>query len=350
MAKKYFVNQLQKDDRIEDVFFVASKTDGTTYKGSTYLRMKLADKTGEIEAVRWDASPIEVSKAVEGEYLLVKGTINLYKESLQVVVDSLQKWGESVDPADFIPCSPFEMETMQNELLAILDTVKSPMLKKLSDSFFKDKEFFQKFSKAPAASRMHHAYISGLLEHTLSVTKNSVALSDLYNQIDRDLLITGAALHDIGKVEEFEWLSSIKYSDSGNLVGHLVGGAMMSKEAADKIEGFDPMLNLAVQHMILAHHGKLEYGSPKTPKSLEAQMLNFADDMDAKVFMYDQAIKGSLEKGESGSFTKKHYGLDMSVFKGVPRYEESSFDDTDATEASNGLLFPADDYNPYEDD
>ncbi len=156
------------------------------------------------------------------------------------------------------------------------------------------------------------------MEHTLNVMKTCASLADLYPQVDRDLLLTGAALHDIGKVEEYVWDGAIDFSDAGHLVGHIVSGAMMVKEAADKIPGFDPVLNLALQHMILAHHGSKEFGSPKQPKSIEAMMLNHADDLDAKVAIYADAIKDSDGNGETGLFTKKHFILERPIFKGVP--------------------------------
>ena len=177
---------------------------------------------------------------------------------------------------------------------------------------------------AQAVNSLGHTtapFIGGLLEHTLNVVRCCDALAGLYPDVDRDMLLTGAALHDIGKTEELLWPGAIMYSDSGNLVGHVVGGTMMVKDAAEKTEEMDPLMSLALQHMILAHHGVAEYGSPKCPMSIEALILHYADDIDARMAMFKAAIE---ESGGDRLFTKKHHLLDRRLFRGLKASEEAA--------------------------
>lgn len=317
--KKLFVTNLRDGARVEDVFLVSSKSVGSTRAGSPYLKIKLADKTGEVDAIKWDASESEISRLREDDYFLVNGVVRTYNDSLQVGVDSFKHWGEPVDPSDYIASSSRDPDEMMGEFLALIGQVSDPSLRQLLDGFFGDEAFCRKFRQAPAASRNHHAYIGGLLEHTINVVKNCAAFAGLYPQAHADLLITGAALHDVGKVDEFVWSGAIKYSDEGNLVGHVVGGAMLVRQAIAGMDGFDPMMALTLQHMILSHHGRLEYGSPKLPLCFEAVLLHHADDIDAQISMFEKAIRESDETGNASLFTKRHHLLDRPIFKGIER-------------------------------
>lgn len=345
--KRFYVGNLREGSKIEDVFLVASKSIATTRTGSPYLRMRLADRTGEIEAVKWEVTETETARLKEDDYIFISATASTYRDSLQLTIDSLRKWSDEVDPADFLRCSTKNVDEMMTQLRELLENVSNPHLKRLLGSFFDDDEFSLQFQQAPAAKTNHHACVGGLLEHTLSVTKMCVELAKLYPQLDKDLLLTGAALHDIGKVEEFSWTGSIKYSEAGVLVGHLVGGAMMVKKAADEIEDFDPLLSIALQHLILSHHGSREYGSPKLPKSIEALALHCADDLDAMIAMFEKAIEDSDGNGDSGLFTKRHFLLQRLIFKGHRRQEEDQ--KQEPTEEVNLDSFTAD-YDPFADD
>jgi 3'-5' exoribonuclease len=320
MAKRAFVGSLHKDDRVEDMFVVGSKSVGTTSRGDPFMRLRLCDRTGSIGAVRWDASESEINRVTEGEVIVVKGTVSTYKDSLQIDIQGIARCGEAVDPADFVMSSPRDLDEMLCEFDTILAEVTHPQLRALLDEFFSECEFRRRFREAPAAVSVHHAYVGGLLEHTLSVMQTCRVLAQRYAQVDLGLLLTGAALHDVGKVDELICCPALGYSDSGNLIGHVVGGTMMVRDAASRIEGFDPLLSLAVQHMILSHHGQAEWGSPKKPMSYEALLLHYSDDMDAKVFIFEQAIKEAGSEGQL--FTGKHKNLDRAVFKGVPVADE----------------------------
>ncbi|MCE5322169.1 HD domain-containing protein [bacterium] len=312
--KKLYVANLQEGARIEEVFLVVSKSVANTRTGSQFLKMTLADKTGTVDSVKWDVSEADVGRISEDDYIHVQASVKSYNDHPQLVIESFQRWGDAIDPADFLRSSPRNPDEMSSELSAILAQVTNPNLRSLLDSFFSDNEYSAKFKQAPAAKKLHHAYIGGLLEHTLNVVRTCAALADLYPNADRELLLTGAALHDIGKVDEYLWSSSIKFSNAGHLVGHVVGGAMMVKAAADAIDSFDPMMSLALQHMIISHHGTKEWGSPKLPKSIEALILHCADYLDAHVAIFEEAIQSS---GSDGLFTERHFLLERPIFKGL---------------------------------
>ncbi|MCE5314284.1 MAG: HD domain-containing protein [Armatimonadota bacterium] len=343
--KKIFVANLREGTRIEDIFLVVSKSVANTRTGSQFLKMTLGDKSGTVDAVKWEATESEISRLHDDEHVLVCATVKTYNDKPQLVIESFQRWGEAVDPADFVRSSPRDPNEMMAELMRLLDQVVNPNLRRLLDIFLVSGDYAVKFRQAPAAKKLHHAYVAGLLEHTLNVVRTCAALADSYPQVDRDLLLTAAALHDIGKTEEYLWSGSIKFSDAGHLVGHVVGGAMAVKEACDQIDGFDPMMNLALQHMIISHHGNKEWGSPKQPKSIEAVMLHCADDLDAKVAMFEDAIRNS---DNSGLFTERHFMLERPIFKGLPgnaaRAAESDLDQEafGNTEESDLELFAAD--------
>lgn len=338
---------LKEGIKVEDVFLVISKSVATTRAGLPYLKLKLADRTGEVDAVKWDASESEISKMREDDYVLVHAMVRTYNDSPQLTIDSFTKYGEDVDPADFIRSSPHDPEKMMAEFLSYIDQVSDPHLRQLMDGIFADEDIARKFRQAPAATRIHHAYVSGLLEHSLNVVKICIAIADLYPKVDKELLIAGAALHDIGKMEEFVWSGAIKYSDVGHFVGHIVSGAMLVKEVADGIDGFDPMMSLALQHMILSHHGTHEFGSPKLPKSIEAVILHKADDLDAQISIFERAIAESDENGEDGLFTKRHFLLQRPIFKGLSRKTLDSESDND--DADLDLFAVEPEFDPFAD-
>lgn len=348
-VKRTFISHIREGGKVEDVFLVTSKTIANTRNGSRYLKIRLADRTGEIEAVKWEATESEINRMQEDEYVLVHGSAKSYNDNLQLTVDSFKKWNDPVDPSDFIRSSPHDPEKMMAEFLAIIGQVTDTHIKTLLDGLFGDEKFLMKFKQAPAAKTNHHAYVSGLLEHTLNVLRIVVALADLYPQAHRDLLIAGAALHDIGKIDEFEWAGSIKYSEYGHLVGHIVGGTMIVREAIEGIQGFDPVLGNTLLHMILAHHGKLEFGSPKLPQCIEAMLLNHADDMDAQVAIFEAAIVSSDENGEAGLFTKRHFLLGRHIYKGLSRREQGGNGAEDC-ESDLDLLAVDEEYDPFADE
>ncbi len=343
MSKRQFVKDLKTDDRVDDLFVVASKSVGQTYRGTPFLKLRLVDKTGQIDAVKWDANDADIEKASEDDIIHVVGKVSLYRENPQIEITTLQRGGKETDPSDFVRSSPHDLVAMAAEFRSVLAQVKSPGLVKLLCAVFDDEERFAGFTQAPAAKSMHHAYVGGLLEHTLNVMKTCATLAQRYESVNKELLLTGAALHDIGKIEEFNWRASISYSDIGNFVGHIVRGAMLVKEMTDSISEIDEMTALQLEHMVIAHHGEKEYGSPKRPKTLEAMILHMADDLDAKIFQIETAVAESRSRNEAGRFTRFVKGLDRPVFKGCAQDPGSEPDSEDLR------LMSDEGYNPFEE-
>lgn len=327
--KQYYVAKLREGDKIEDVFLIASRSVAEARNGSTYIRLRLADKTGEVDAFRWNATESDVAKINEADFVLIRASVRIYQDNLQITIDSFQPVSDVEDSSDFMRASVRDPDEMMAELRRLLKEVSRPHLSDLLSAFFDDDGFVRDFRRAPAAQRVHHAYISGLLEHTLNVTRACACMAGLYPNADKDLLLAGAALHDVGKTREYEWTGAIKYSEEGHLVGHVVTGAMMVKQAAERIDGFDRHLDLALQHMLLSHHGNKEWGAPKRPKSIEAMMLHIADLLDSQLGIMEQAIEESDESGGTGLFTKKNPYLDRPVFKGLRERSDATDEQSD---------------------
>lgn len=342
--KRHFVCDLREGAKVEEVFLVSSKSVGNTRSGQAFIKMKLSDRTGTIDAVKWNATQAELGEATENDFVTARGIIGEYNGQLQLTVDSFRKYLEKPDPADFLATTTHDIDAMYAELREILARVKNPHLTKLLASFFDDERINTLFREAPAATKIHHACIGGLLEHTLNVVKGSAGLSELYPEADREVVLVVAALHDIGKIEEYDWAISLRFTDAGHLVGHVVGGAMMLKEAADRIPGFDPLLSLVLQHAMLAHHGRKEYGSPKQPKSLEAMIVHAADELDAEAAMHRNAVLESERDGNTTLFTKRHFMLDRPLFKGLPQSDTLQ---ASAPDFDSGLFAAETEYDPF---
>ena len=287
-----YIETLYDGENITETYFCKEKIVATSSKnGKTYYSLKLQDKTGVIDGKIW-----ELSNAIEHfeslDFIKITGQVISFNNSLQLNIRQVRRAQEGTyDVADYMPVSPFKIDDMYSELLGIIDSVKNQHLKALLDSFFRnDTDFIKAFKKNSAAKSMHHAFMGGLLQHTLSVAKLSDNMATLYPIINRDLLVTAAIFHDIGKVKEISAFPENDYTDEGNLLGHIVIGAMMIKERASEIEGMPDELTTKLVHCILAHHGKLEFGSPEKPKLIEAVALSFADDADAKLEAFSEAI------------------------------------------------------------
>ena len=331
--KSHYVSDLRPGIRVDDVFLICSKSLAEARNGSSYIRLKLGDRTGTVDAFKWDASEKIYAELPDDDFVQVLGTVKAHDGKLQIVVDSFHPCTDKVDLSDFLPSSERDAREMLEEMRRIIESVRHSHLRALIDHFMDDEKFLSRFSTAPAAQKIHHACLGGLLEHSLSVAKMCDMVSSHYRGINRDLLITGALLHDIGKVEEFCWDGAIRYSNSGHFIGHVVGGTMMVEKAAESIPGFDPLLKLLITHVILAHHGQRDFGSPKRPKCVEALILHYLEDMDAKVNAFQQAIAGGLHEDEAEFWTERHWLFDRPLFKGLPR---------PAAETSNDALDPSD--------
>ena len=297
-GKKVFIGELQEGQQVRDIFLVARKNLAETKAGKPYLALSLMDRTGEIEARVWDNAAAYDSHAQVGNYVLVQGTAKSFRDQLQMGVVFLEQVeAQAVNPADFMPASKRPVAEMQAELEGIIATVADSGLQQLLAKIFSG-ETMEQFRTAPAAKKMHHAYLGGLLEHTLSVTGLADKIADHYPGLDRDILITGALLHDLAKIREFSFVSPpFDYTDQGRLLGHLVIGVDMVRLAAAGISDLTPQLLDQVCHLILSHHGRHEFGAPVLPMTQEALLLHHVDDIDAKMNYTDQLREKITEPG-----------------------------------------------------
>jgi len=282
--KKQFINSIKTGDAVDDIFVLAEKNLAQKKDGNNFLNISLSDKTGDIKGVVWDNVDQISEKISAGDFARVRGNVTEYRGSLQLVIKNIEACSaDSIDPADFLPESRLNRDDMFERLLKLTATIETLYLKNLLEAFWNDDEFVSKFKRAPAAKKMHHAYIGGLIEHTLSMTLLADKIATHYKGIDRDLLIASAILHDIGKIREFDYKVKIDYSDEGRLLNHIVIGVQMIEEKLRNIKNFPDEQALLIKHMIVSHHGTREFGSPEPPKTIEAVLLNYIDEIDSKV-------------------------------------------------------------------
>ena len=283
-GKTLFITDLAPGQQVREIFLVARKSLAETKAGKPYLALTLMDRTGEIEARVWDNARDLDASAPEGGFVLVQGVAKPFRDQLQLAVQSLRAVAaDTVSLADFMPASPRPLAEMAAELAALIDSFTDPGLRALLAEIFQG-ETLARFQRAPAAKKLHHAYVGGLIEHTLSMAGMAERTAAHYPLIDRDMLLAGVLLHDVAKTEEYAYdRPPIGYTDRGRLVGHLVLGAEMVRRAAERTGGMSMERVDQLTHLILSHHGQLAYGSPVLPMTPEAMLLHHLDDMDAKM-------------------------------------------------------------------
>ncbi|MBW2107602.1 MAG: HD domain-containing protein [Deltaproteobacteria bacterium] len=312
--KETFVNMLKAGQSVDDIFVAMDKQLAQKKNGEPYLTLTLVDRTGDMKAVLWDNVEAISNRFAAGDYVRVKGNVSQYRDDLQVVVQDLEPASaDHVEAKDFLPATERDVEQMFSQLTQAAATIQNTHLAALLKAFFEDTTFVALFKAAPAAKKMHHAYLGGLLEHTLSITRLSDAVATHYKGIDRDLLLAGAILHDIGKVHELCYDTHIDYSDSGRLLNHIVIGIEMLDEKIAVLPDFPQDLALLLKHLIVSHHGTREFGSPEPPKTLEAIILNYIDDLDAKV----TGVRAFMEaQDDQTAWTSYHRLLERFFYKG----------------------------------
>ena len=306
--KGIFVKDIKENIRIEAMFLVKDKNNGITKNGKPYLTLNLSDKTGEVRGQVWDNAEKFGQLFSQGDVIAVNAYSILYRGDIQLNINSIQKTESSdIVLSDFLPVSELDPEKTFNELISFVESVKNIHLKKLLNSVLDDSKIVAAFKISPAAKKIHHDYLGGLLEHTLNVVRLSDSLSKYYKNINRDILIAGAILHDIGKIHELSYDKNFNYTDRGRLIGHIVIGVEIISEKIKSLQGFPEDLANIIKHLILSHHGEYVFGSPKRPKTLEAFLLSYSDDIDAR--MYDIARFIEKEKKPDtrwSSFNKLH--------------------------------------------
>lgn len=297
-----YVKDYKDGDRVFDIYLCKHKLSAVTKNGKPYESLILQDKTGTIDAKIWDPNNAGIAEFAALDYIEVYGDITSFQGALQVNVKRIRKCQEEeYNPADYLPVSKFDIEEMYKELTGFIGRLENMYLKQLLQALFvEDAEFINLFKKSSAAKTVHHGFVGGLLQHTLGVTRLCEYYCKEYPLLNRDLLISAAICHDIGKVREISLFPQNDYTDEGQFLGHIVIGAEMLAEKISKIEGFPVMLASELKHCILAHHGEYEFGSPKKPAIMEAVALNFADNTDAKLQTFTEILENSTETGWMG--------------------------------------------------
>lgn len=315
--KDFFVTDAAKfDNELVTSFFVLSSIQMREKKqGGQYLSLTLADKTGTLAAAMWENFEAAASTCSDGCYVKVQGRIGRYQGKFQLSVQQMRlAAGSEIEPGDYQPTTRFDVDEMWAELRSHVYAFENGDLKRLVFAFLDDEEIAAAYKTAPAAMRLHHAWLGGLLEHVLALVRVCLAAAPCYPEIDRDLLVTGAILHDIGKTRELGWKSSFNYTLEGQMIGHINIAQGMLREKIQSIAPFPERLRVLVEHMILSHHGKYEFGSPKLPMTPEALLLSTLDDLEAKIQAMRNAFDASTANGRSaGEVTEWVRSLDRPV-------------------------------------
>jgi 3'-5' exoribonuclease len=318
MERRY-VDQLTAGDSVDSVFLVAEKQVRMNRQGAPFLVLNLRDRTGIVEGRLWNVSDEQARGYEIGQYVHARGKVQLFQGSLQVILTAVERVdGSRIDPEEFLPPAAADVDGLLRRLREILLGMSNPHLRALVECFLIDDTFLRKFTAAPAGVRKHHAYRGGLLEHVTTLLTSAHRIADLYPALDRDLLLTGIFLHDLGKIDELSYEHVFQYTDGGQLVGHVVMGVCLLREKVRKAvelldDPFPDELRLRLEHMIVSHHGTYEFGSPKLPMTLEAIALHHLDSFDAKLAEFSRELE---DGSRNGGWTAYDPSLNRRLFRG----------------------------------
>lgn len=313
--KDLFISDLEPNKIITTTFLVKDKDLRTAKNGNAYLSLILGDKSGSLDAKMWD-NVAEVEPTFDrDDFVKARGLVQLYRNKQQLTVHRIRRCQESeVDLGDYFPKTNRDVEEMFGELLALVGRIGNPHLKRLLETLLNDSEFALKFKQAPAAKSLHHAWLGGLLEHTLSLCRLCQGMARHYPELDLDLLLAGAVLHDIGKTEELSYSRSFAYTTEGQLLGHMILELEIIHRKMAEIEDFPPGLKTLLQHLIISHHGQYEFGSPKLPMFPEALVLHCLDNLDSKLASMQDLIAG--DTNPDPEWTAYNRMFERPIFKG----------------------------------
>jgi 3'-5' exoribonuclease len=292
-----FINQIQPGETIDDIYIVRDPILRSTARGDLYIAMFLIDRTGQLNGRMWQATEAIYRALPKPGFVHIKGRSELYQNNLQIIINNINV----IDPSkvsldDFLPRTKKNQKQMFEELKKMVGQIKNLQLYALTQAFLDDGDLMEKFCNAPAAMKLHHDYIGGLLEHTHNMLRVAGAILPLYPNVQADLVLAGILLHDIGKTEELAYDMAFSYTDSGQLIGHINKSLLMMNQKAEALRAagtpIDPTILDALGHIILSHHGAYEFGSPKLPATAEAFMVYYIDDLDAKINQVESAIAG----------------------------------------------------------
>ena len=326
--KTPFVTDLNSEQSITSFFLVHEKEIRNTREGKAYLRLELGDRTGTIEARMWDQFDAAAKDISRDDLVKVQARVEIYRNRPQLSLQQVRlAKPEEVDLADFLPQTKADVGKLYSQLLEYAESIGNPLLKKLVAGIISDPAVAAKYKRAPAAKVMHHAYLGGLLEHVIGLCGLAKQIAAHYPELDVDLLLTAAILHDVGKLDELCYERAIGYTVEGQLLGHIVMELETVSKAMDTIEGFPANLKTVVQHLLISHHGQYEFGSPKLPMIREALAFHYMDDLDSKLAAARAAL--ALDSGEpewsaySGALGRKFLRLDKFLKSTSAKAEEN---------------------------
>jgi len=300
-----YIEDLKEDEKVIGHYLCKQKQNLKSKSGKTYLSLKLQDKTGVIVAKVWDLNK-DIQNFEENQFIKIDGTVLTYQNEPQMKITKIRRSMEGeYDPMDYIPCTDKDVNSLYNQIVDYIKTINNPYMRQLLENLVvKNSEIARLLKVTSAGKNMHHSYMGGLIEHTLSIVQICDFMSTRYKFVNRDLLISTAILHDLGKIYELSEFPINDYTDDGQLLGHIIICSEMVTKESNKIEGFPHSLQSLIKHSILAHHGELEYGSPKTPKTIEAFILHCADNMDAKIKMFEEMLENDNTPGDWAGYNK----------------------------------------------
>jgi 3'-5' exoribonuclease len=323
---KQMVTELQPNQSVSSYFAVTERSlQPFKNKPGSFLNLVLSDRSGSVSARAWDNAEALGEVCVPGAVVVVEGRVEEYRGKLQLIIEDAAVCPEGdYDRSDLVECTKKDVAELLGQLLDYLAQVESPHLRELLERFFGDEGFLGRFMEAPGAKALHHSHVGGLLDHTVSVARILCTVADLHPELNRDLLIAGALLHDVGKLGELMVDTSINYTDTGRLIGHIVLTDRWVRAQINTIDGFPAELDNTLNHLLLSHHGQKEYGAPIVPMTAEACALHYADNLDAHVQFFVQAI----EQGEASgnSWTEYQRLFDRYLYIGSPRSQELTGD------------------------
>jgi 3'-5' exoribonuclease len=321
MPRRY-IRQFADGDAFDDIFLATDKLVKTNRQGQPFLQLELRDRSGALTGRLWNAPESLTRQINPGDFIKAKGKVQFFQGALQIILSDVQPLqGEKFDMTDFLPHTEQDIAKLQEKLKAMLFKSSDLHLRALAQAFFMDEKFVRDFCKAPAGVRQHHAYLGGLLEHVVTMMDAAERLMPVYPNLNRDLVLMGIFLHDIGKVRELRYDSAFTYTDEGELVGHIVMGVEMLNEKLKQAEELseEPMpseLKYRLKHIIVAHHGQLEYGSPKLPMTPEAVFIYYLDNLDARTHAFVRDIKE--DKNTQSNWTVYNQNINRKLYKGEP--------------------------------
>jgi len=326
--KTLFVSDLNTEQSISTFFLVCAKEIRNTKEGKPYLRMELGDRSGTIEARMWTKFETMIQNIARDDFVKVEGRVEVYRDKPQLAVLQVRKAKpEEIELADFLPHTKEDVEKMYEKLLGYAKEIRNPWLQQLASSILNDPVIATRYKKAPAAKVMHHAYLGGLLEHVVGLCGLAKQIAAHYPELDVDLLLAVAILHDVGKLDELCYSRAIGYTTDGQLLGHIVMELETVLRAIDRIPGFPPELKTVVQHLLISHHGQYEFGSPKLPMIREALVFHYMDDLDSKMAAARAALASESGDEEwsaySAALQRKFLKLDRYLKTANPAAEKT---------------------------